>query len=162
MLLDEPEVGWFDAVSCGAVWRPLVSAKAQPAKTLLRTSASPVVARVISYVLRLCFNYAHLYPDILPTLLLASSYTAPELPWQTATVTMASQLQPSSDDTNPCDFTDRWTMIDRVLSFCRQGYNMSLLVDKCPNVCVLIYGDGNPDVSGLGVSCVLHMCTIHH
>jgi hypothetical protein len=135
-------------------------------KVLLRTFASPVVARRISYMLRLCFNYAHLYPAFFllcysPAWALESSYTAPEMPWQTATVTTLPPAQPSSDDTNPCDFTDRWTMIDRVLSDW-QGYNMSLLVDKCPNVCVLIYGDGNPDVCGIGVSCVLHMCTIHH
>ncbi|KAH6964872.1 hypothetical protein EDB82DRAFT_511148 [Fusarium venenatum] len=30
------------------------------------------------------------------------------------------------------------------------GYNISLLVDKCPGVCDLIYGSGNPDISGIG------------
>ncbi|KAF4419070.1 hypothetical protein FACUT_11600 [Fusarium acutatum] len=30
------------------------------------------------------------------------------------------------------------------------GYNISLLVDTCPGVCDLVYGSGNPDISGIG------------
>jgi hypothetical protein len=89
-----------------------------------------------------------------PTWALESSYTAPEFPPQTASTTTLPAAQPSGNNANPCDFTDRWSMIDRVLSDW-QGYNISLLVSTCPNVCVLIYGDGNPDVSGIGVSRVL-------
>ncbi|KAH7233739.1 uncharacterized protein BKA55DRAFT_579881 [Fusarium redolens] len=30
------------------------------------------------------------------------------------------------------------------------GYNISLLVDTCPGACDLVYGSGNPDISGIG------------
>jgi hypothetical protein len=72
------------------------------------------------------------------------------LPSQNITTTIPP-AQPTSNDTNPCDFIDRSTLLNRVVNDW-QGYNISLLVEKCPNVCVLIYGDGNPDVSGIGVS----------
>jgi hypothetical protein len=42
-------------------------------------------------------------------------------------------------------------MLDRVQSDW-QGYNISLLVATCAGVCPLVYGSGNPDISGIGVS----------
>jgi hypothetical protein len=79
-----------------------------------------------------------------------SSNTITALPSPTAAVTTLPPAQSKGNDTNPCDFTDRWTMLERVVSDW-QGYNISLLADRCPNVCGLIYGNGNPDVSGIGV-----------
>src|SRR4051812_13646666 len=70
---------------------------------------------------------------------------------QTSTITTLPPAQPSSGSSDPCDFGDRAALLDRVVSDW-QGYNVSLLVEKCPVVCILIYGDGNPDVSGVGVS----------
>ena len=45
-------------------------------------------------------------------------------------------------------------MIDRVEEVW-QEYNVSLLVATCDNVCLFVYGAGNPDVSGIGVGCLL-------
>lgn len=61
-------------------------------------------------------------------------------------------LPPASPTTgrDPCNFTDRNSLIDRVDSDWR-GYNISLLVATCEGVCPLVYGDGNPDISGIGV-----------
>lgn len=91
-----------------------------------------------------------------PALALPSSSPSPALPSQTATVATLPPAQPSGNDTNPCDFADRSTLLNRVVSDW-QGYNISLLAEICLGVCVLIYGDGNPDVSGIGVSYVLCM-----
>lgn len=77
--------------------------------------------------------------------------TSPALPSQTATVTSLLPAQPSSNSTDPCAFPDRSALLDRVVGEW-QGYNITLLVETCPNVCILIYGDGSPDVSGIGVS----------
>lgn len=82
--------------------------------------------------------------------------TSPALPSQTATVTSLLPAQPSGNSTDPCAFPDRSTLLDRVVSEW-QGYNITLLVETCPNVCVLVYGDGSPDVSGIGVSCLSHV-----
>jgi len=105
--------------------------------------------RVLTFFL-LCFT---------PIQALESSTSSPALPSQTATITTLPPAQASSNDTNPCDFSDRSALLDRVVSDW-QGYNISLLVEKCPNICVLIYGDGNPDVSGIGVSRISYMSTI--
>lgn len=102
---------------------------------------SKMQMRVLTFFL-LCFSAA---------LALESSNSSPALPSQTRTITTLPPAEPSSNDTDPCDFADRDVLLDRVVSEW-QGYNISLLVEKCPSVYVLIYGDGNPDVSGIGVS----------
>ncbi len=50
-----------------------------------------------------------------------------------------------------CDFDGASDLVERVLSEWA-GYNISLLVGACPDVCNLVYGSGNPDISGIGVS----------
>ncbi len=59
---------------------------------------------------------------------------------------------PTGTNATLCAFNDRNSLIERVASDW-QGGNISLLVQTCDNVCALIYGSGNPDISGVGVSC---------
>src|SRR5436305_14791041 len=63
----------------------------------------------------------------------------------------SSSCIPTGNDSDPCAFTDRNSLLDRVTSDW-QDYNVSLLVETCAEVCVLVYGTGNPDISGIGVS----------
>jgi hypothetical protein len=79
-----------------------------------------------------------------------SSSSITSLAPQTATITTLPPAQPSINSTNPCNFTDRDALLERVVVDW-QSYNVSLLAETCPNVCELIYGNGNPDVSGIGV-----------
>lgn len=57
----------------------------------------------------------------------------------------------TGSDTDPCAFTDRVSLLDRIESDW-QEYNISLLVETCNAVCSILYGTGNPDISGIGVS----------
>lgn len=50
----------------------------------------------------------------------------------------------------PFTFSDRQSMIDHIDSN-HQDYNISLLVTACDSVCLLAYGSGNPDITGIGV-----------
>src|SRR5437762_6662067 len=68
-----------------------------------------------------------------------------------ATLTTLPPASPTGNSTDPCAFADRITLIDRVEADW-QNYNMSLLVATCAGVCPLVYGSGNPDISGIGVS----------
>lgn len=72
----------------------------------------------------------------------------------TATLTTLPPALPTSNNTDPCAFTDRTSLLDRVESDW-QDYNISMLVTVCTQVCPLIYGTGNPDISGIGVSSML-------
>ena len=76
----------------------------------------------------------------------------------TQPVSSSITLQPSSSTSNssdPCDFPDRSSLVARIKSE-QQSYNTSLLVQTCPGVCPLVYGSGNPDISGIGV--ILELC----
>ncbi len=68
-----------------------------------------------------------------------------------ATLTTLPPALPTSNNTDPCAFTDRVSLLDRVESDW-QDYNISMLVTVCSQVCPLVYGTGNPDISGIGVS----------
>ena len=59
---------------------------------------------------------------------------------------------------DPCNFTDRNSLLARVESDW-QGYNLSLLVQNCSGVCPLVYGSGNPDISGPGVNATVMVRT---
>jgi hypothetical protein len=49
-----------------------------------------------------------------------------------------------------CNFTDHNSLLDHVEGS-GANYNLSLLVGTCSGVCSLVYGSGNPDISGIGV-----------
>ena len=58
---------------------------------------------------------------------------------------------PVGDSTSDvCALTDRLSLINRVESE-GPSYNLSLLVNTCSSVCLLVYGAENPDISGIGV-----------
>ncbi|AEO69507.1 uncharacterized protein THITE_114136 [Thermothielavioides terrestris NRRL 8126] len=59
-------------------------------------------------------------------------------------------LPPATQDGNAsCAFDSLPELVERVVEDWA-GYNISLLVDTCPGVCELVYGSGNPDISGIG------------
>ena len=80
--------------------------------------------------------------------------TAAQLDDPTSSLTTLPPAQPTGNVSDPCAFEDRNNMIDRVEEVW-QEYNVSLLVATCDNVCLFVYGAGNPDVSGIGVGCLL-------
>jgi hypothetical protein len=53
------------------------------------------------------------------------------------------------DDGRHCDFTK---MEDFFHHAHKNNLNITLEVQKCQNLCLLTYGVGNPDLSGIGVS----------
>lgn len=56
----------------------------------------------------------------------------------------------ATDSTNrTCDFE---TMQDFFDHAARERLNITVEVQNCPNLCLLTYGVGNPDLSGIGVS----------
>lgn len=76
-------------------------------------------------------------------------------------VTTTSDLKPSSlptilppakpgESEDPCAFSDLQNLLDR-LEQSSELYNITLLVETCDNICQLLYGTGNPDLSGIGV-----------
>ena len=72
-----------------------------------------------------------------------------------ATITSLTTLPPASPTGNdPCAFINRVNLLDRIESNW-QNYNISLLVKTCNTVCPLMYGSGNPDISGIGVSATI-------
>ena len=56
---------------------------------------------------------------------------------------------PTGNASDPCAFADRVALLDRIASDL-DGYNMTLLVTTCSGVCQIVYGEGNPDISGIG------------
>lgn len=48
-----------------------------------------------------------------------------------------------------CDITSREELIPYNNNI---DANVTDLVNDCPHVCVLVYGSGNPDLAGIGVS----------
>ncbi len=50
-----------------------------------------------------------------------------------------------------CAFDDLTSLVGHIVHDWA-GYNLSLLVQTCPDTCILVYGSGNPDISGIGVS----------
>jgi hypothetical protein len=96
-----------------------------------------------------------LFPRVISSaLLLSAALYTPCLGQETltsATLTRLPAAIPTDNATDPCAFTDRNSLIDRVESDWAEN-NVSLLVQTCDSVCVLIYGAGNPDISGIGVS----------
>lgn len=59
---------------------------------------------------------------------------------------------PTGSNSTLCAFNDRKSLINSVGTDW-QSDNISLLVKTCDNACALVYGSGNPDISGVGVSC---------
>ncbi|KAM7211992.1 hypothetical protein V8F06_012621 [Rhypophila decipiens] len=49
-----------------------------------------------------------------------------------------------------CEFDTIMGLVNHVLSGNRTSYNVSFLIQTCPDVCGLVYGTGNPDISGVG------------
>ncbi|RMJ11641.1 hypothetical protein CDV36_008723 [Fusarium kuroshium] len=52
---------------------------------------------------------------------------------------------------DPCAFSDFQDLLDR-LEESPSLYNTTLLVETCDNICQLIFGTGNPDISGMMIS----------
>jgi hypothetical protein len=50
---------------------------------------------------------------------------------------------------DPCAFVQRSSMTELIKSDW-EGRNMSHLIQTCDSVCLLVYGAGNPDISGIG------------
>jgi len=67
------------------------------------------------------------------------------------TLTALPPAMPTGNNSDPCAFPDRDSLLDRIAGDL-DNYNISLLIDTCPDVCQYIYGSGNPDISGIGVS----------
>lgn len=69
-----------------------------------------------------------------------------------STVSTLVTLPPAAPSGNaPCAFENVTELVERVVEEWA-GSNVSLLVQTCPGVCDLVYGTGNPDISGIGVS----------
>ena len=77
-----------------------------------------------------------------------------------ANLTTLPPAVPTGKSADPCAFSDRNSLINRVASDW-QSYNISLLVETCAGVCALVYGSGNPDISGIGVSVVYKMDNVN-
>lgn len=69
-----------------------------------------------------------------------------------ATMTTLPPASPTANTIDPCTFVNRMELFSRIRSSV-VAYNISLLVETCPNLCTDVYGSGNPDISGIGVSC---------
>lgn len=66
-----------------------------------------------------------------------------------------SNVATASDTTDrdlQCKFDSLAALADyAVVNTTRPSFNVSALVHTCPAVCDLVYGSGNPDISGVGV-----------
>jgi hypothetical protein len=47
-----------------------------------------------------------------------------------------------------CNFTDIQDFFDQTI---QNGGNITQQIELCPNLCILTFGAGNPDLSGIGV-----------
>ncbi|KAK0652796.1 hypothetical protein B0T16DRAFT_455143 [Cercophora newfieldiana] len=65
------------------------------------------------------------------------------------TSTTSTPLPPLPTSSDACSFEDLDSLIDRAVQDWA-GYNMSLLVQTCSEVCEVAFGTGNPDISGPG------------
>jgi hypothetical protein len=70
---------------------------------------------------------------------------------ESATLTTLPPADPISNNSDPCAFSNRTGLLNRIDND-PEGYNISLLVTTCSSVCAVVYGSGNPDISGIGVS----------
>lgn len=61
---------------------------------------------------------------------------------------MASSFDSPSSSTKSCNFTNIQSFFDFATT---NGLNITQEVDRCQNLCLLTYGTGNPDLSGIGV-----------
>jgi hypothetical protein len=109
---------------------------------------------LLQYISKMRLSICTIIPAALLFLLqlnpVLASYSAS--PAQTVTVDTLPPASPTGGDSDPCAFTDRSSLLARVNSDA-YSYNLSLLVETCASVCDLVYGTGNPDISGIGVSC---------
>lgn len=64
--------------------------------------------------------------------------------------TALSPNVPSGNSSDVCMFGDLKSLLAQIESD-GNGRNVSLLVRTCPGICPLVYGSGNPDISGIGV-----------
>lgn len=107
-------------------------------------------------------------------LLVCSTCATPTLS-SLATLTTLPPAHPTGsglNDTDPCAFEDLDSLVTWVLKnpdsydftdafynrtsktfdLAPENENLTILVTKCDGVCTLVYGNGNPDISGIGVS----------
>lgn len=87
--------------------------------------------------------------------------------WTSVVVATLDGLKPSSfpstlppakptGSNDPCAFSDLQELVDR-LEENPALYNTTLMVETCDDICQLVYGTGNPDISGIGASSHLDM-----
>ncbi|OIW26300.1 hypothetical protein CONLIGDRAFT_671902 [Coniochaeta ligniaria NRRL 30616] len=62
---------------------------------------------------------------------------------------MAASILPGPGSNDSCPFTDLNSLLGYVTSN-QVDMNVSLLIQACPETCLMIYGSGNPDISGIG------------
>lgn len=92
------------------------------------------------------FQYVLLIAQVSHGAVITLSLTSP---LSIATDTATTPSQPGLNQSLSCNFT---TFEDAV-NLAEDGkVNATRLVETCPHVCALVYGVGNPDLSGIGVS----------
>jgi len=101
--------------------------------------------------MRFKFTLQHVYLSILLAFIIATPVGASSTTEPGATVTSLPPASPEGNNNDPCAFADRQSLINRIDGNFER-YNISLLVESCPNVCLLVFGAGNPDMSGIGAS----------
>ena len=85
------------------------------------------------------------------SLLLWQAYAQSDLDSLLATPSPSPQTPAALGGNVTCDFDDITSLVGHIVHEWA-GYNLSLLVQTCPDTCILVYGSGNPDISGIGVS----------
>lgn len=58
----------------------------------------------------------------------------------------------TGQEPDPCAYNDYWEVADRLSHTSHDAAAISdLLIQKCRNVCIIVYGSGNPDITGIEV-----------
>jgi len=75
-----------------------------------------------------------------------------------STVLNPTPAAETSEAEEPCQFSDVQQLDDHLNTFSTKAKNsnpqrdrINFLVQECNDICVLVYGTGNPDLSGIGV-----------
>lgn len=75
-----------------------------------------------------------------------------------STVLTPAPAAETSEAEEPCQFSDVQQLVDHLNTFSTKAQDsnpqrdrINILVQECNNICVLVYGIGNPDLSGIGV-----------
>ena len=85
------------------------------------------------------------------SLLLCQTSAQSDLGSPSPTLSPTQQTPAALGGNDTCAFADLTSLVGHIVHEWA-GYNLSLLVQTCPDICILVYGSGNPDISGIGVS----------